>query len=81
VIWYFLPDVGYQPAEAEITVYNVLGKVVRRLVSQRQYPGEHKVTWDGKDDSGKEVASGIYFCRLKVSGLELVQPRKMVLLR
>ena len=81
VIWYFLPDVGYQPAEVEITIYNLLGKVVKTLVKKRQYPGEHKVRWDGKDDSGKEVASGIYFYRLKVSGLELVKPRKMVLLR
>jgi parallel beta-helix repeat protein len=81
VIWYYLPDVGYQPAEVEITVYNLLGKVVRTLVKTRQYPGQHKVLWDGKDDSGKEVASGIYFYRMKVSGLQLVKPRKMVLLR
>ena len=81
VIWYDLPDVGYQPAEVEITIYNLLGKVVRTLVKRRQYPGEHKVRWDGKDDYRKEVASGIYFYRLKVSGLELVKPRKMVLLR
>jgi hypothetical protein len=81
VIWYYLPDVGYQPAEVEITIYNLLGKVVKTLVKTRQYPGEHKVLWDGKDESGKEVASGIYFYRLKVSGLELVKPRKMVVLR
>ena len=81
VIWYFLPDVGYQPAEVEITVYNVLGKQVRALVKKRQYPGEHKVVWDGKDEEGKKVASGIYFCKLKVSGLDLVKPKKMVLLR
>jgi parallel beta-helix repeat protein len=81
VIWYRLPDVGYQPAEVEITIYNLLGKLVRTLVKTRQYPGEHKVLWDGRDDSGKEVASGIYFYRMKVSGLELVKPKKMVLLR
>jgi hypothetical protein len=81
VIWYFLPDVGYQPAEVEITIYNLLGKLVKTLVRKRQYPGEHRVMWDGKDDYRKEVASGIYFYRLKVSGLELVKPRKMVLLR
>lgn len=81
VVWYYLPDVGYQPAEVEITVYNVLGKLVRTLVRKRQYPGEHKVLWDGKDEEGNEAASGIYFCKLKVSGLELVKPRKMMLLR
>jgi hypothetical protein len=81
VIWYYLPDVGYQPAEVDITIYNLLGTTVRALVKTRQYPGEQKVLWDGKDDYEKEVASGIYFYRLKVSGIELVKPRKMVLLR
>jgi hypothetical protein len=81
MIWYYLPDVGYQPAEVEITIYNLLGKRVKSLVNGREYPGEHKVRWDGKDDSGKEVASGIYFYRLKVSGIELVKPKKMVLLK
>jgi len=81
VIWYYLPDVGFQPAEVEITIYNLLGKLVKTLVKTRQYPGEHKVLWDGKDESGKEVASGIYFYRLKVNGLELVKPKKMILLR
>jgi len=81
VIWYYLPDVGYQPAEVEITIYNLLGKRVKSLVNGREYPGEHKIRWDGKDDSGKEAASGIYFYRLKVSGIELVKPKKMVLLK
>jgi nitrous oxidase accessory protein NosD len=81
VVWYYLPDVGYQPAEVELTIYNLLGKRVRTLIKRSQYPGEYKVRWDGKDDFGEEVASGIYFCRLKVSGLELVKPRKMLLLR
>jgi len=81
VIWYYLPDVGFQPAEVELTIHNLLGKLVRTLVKKRQYQGEHKVLWDGKDKEGKEVASGIYFYRLRVSGLELVKPGKMVLLR
>ena len=81
VIWYFLPDVGYQPAEVEITIYNLLGKRVRTLVNEREYPGEHKARWDAKDDSENEAASGIYFYRLKVSGLELVKAKKMVLLK
>ncbi len=81
VIWYYLPDVGYQPAEVEITIYNLLGKTVKSLVNERQYPGEHKLTWDAKDDLGKEAASGIYFYRLKVSGIQLAKPKKIVLLR
>jgi hypothetical protein len=81
VIVYYLPDVGYQPAEVELTIYSVLGRVVRTLVKARQHPGEHRAVWDGKDDQGKDVASGIYFYRLKVSGIEFVGAKKMLLLR
>jgi parallel beta-helix repeat protein len=83
-IVYYLPDVGYQPAEVEIIIYNLLGQRVRILVKERQYPGEHRVTWDGKDDAGKDLASGIYFYRLIFSGTDLsplVKPKKMVLIR
>jgi nitrous oxidase accessory protein NosD len=81
VIVYYLPDIGYQPAEVELIIYNLLGKVVRTLVKERQSPGEYRITWDGKDDGGDDVASGIYFYRLKVSGIEFVKARKMVLIR
>ena len=81
VIVYYLPDLGYQPAEVELTIYNLLGKVVRTLIKERQYPGEHRAVWDGKDDEGNDVASGIYFYRLKVSGVDFVKAKKMVLIR
>jgi hypothetical protein len=81
VIVYYLPDIGYQPAEVELIIYNLLGKVVRVLAKERQSPGEHRITWDGKDDGGDDVASGIYFYRLKVSGVEFIKAKKMVLIR
>jgi hypothetical protein len=83
-IVYYLPDVGYQPAEVEIVIYNLLGQKVRTLVKEREYPGEHKVTWDGKDDKGNDLSSGIYFYKLTFSGVDLyplVKPKKMVLIR
>ena len=83
-IIYYLPDVGYQPAEVGIFIYNILGQKVRTLVKERKYPGEHSVTWDGKDDVGNDLASGIYFYRLTFSGTDLyplVKPKKMVLIR
>ncbi len=80
-ICYYLPDLGYQPAEVELKIYNILGELVTLLVSERQYPGIHRVVWDGKNDKGEDSASGIYFYRLKVSGIEFVRARKMVLLR
>ncbi len=83
-IVYYLPDVGYQPAEVEIFIYNILGQKVRTLVKERKYPGKHQVTWDGKDEEGNDLASGIYFYRLTFSGTDLyplVKPKKMVLIR
>jgi parallel beta-helix repeat protein len=80
-IRYYLPNIGYQPAEVELKIYNILGELVRVLVSERQYPGEHRVMWDGKNDRGEDLASGVYFYRLKVSGIEFVKGKKMVLVR
>jgi flagellar hook assembly protein FlgD len=53
-------------------------------VKERKYPGEHRVSWDGKDDQGNDLASGIYFYKLTFSGTDLyplVKPKKMVLIR
>jgi len=83
-IVYYLPDVGYQPAEVEIVIYNILGQRVITLVKERKYPGKHQVTWDGKDDAGNDMASGIYFYKMTFSGVDLyplVKPKKMVLVR
>ena len=50
--------------QVELTVYNLLGKKVRVLVNERQSKGEKIIFWDGKDDSGQEAASGVYFYQL-----------------
>jgi hypothetical protein len=51
----------------EVTVYNVLGHMVKRLFSGEQQRGTHILKWDGRDDRGKDVGSGIYFYRLKTA--------------
>ena len=60
-------------------LYNLLGQKVRTLVEAEMMPGNYQVIWDGKDDRGKDVASGIYLCRLK-SGPDW-EVRKMLLLK
>ncbi|MBD3404223.1 T9SS type A sorting domain-containing protein [candidate division GN15 bacterium] len=66
-------------AHATLEIYNSVGRLVRTLVGQRQPAGEHRVIWDGLDDSGSAVASGVYLYRLTTP--DLSQSRKMLLLR
>jgi hypothetical protein len=68
-----------QTAHVDLSVYNVMGQVVCRLVDRQQAAGEHVIIWNGRDEAGRPAASGIYFYRL-VSG-EFHQTRKMLLLK
>jgi hypothetical protein len=65
--------------QVTLTVYNVMGQAVCRLVDGSQGAGEHTVTWHGLDDAGRPVASGIYFYQLAAG--EFVETRKMLLLK
>ncbi len=62
-----------------LAVYNIMGQKVRELVADTMQAGIHSVVWNGKDDSGIEVSSGIYLSRL-ISG-ENVAANRMLLLR
>jgi hypothetical protein len=62
-----------------LRVYNVLGQVVRTLVDEPKSAGEYAVPWDGKNGQNEEVASGVYFYRIKAGDYESV--RRMTLLR
>jgi hypothetical protein len=68
-----------RPVHTTLTIYNIRGQKVRTLVDADKVPGEYKVLWDGKDDSGKDVASGVYFYQLKVG--DFSEPKKMLLLK
>ena len=69
------------PANAAVTlkVYNIIGREVNTLVEGVKPAGEHRIVWDGTDDSGVKVASGIYLYRLQAGATSLT--KKMVLLR
>ena len=62
-----------------LQIYDVLGRKVRTLVSEDLPSGYKSVFWDGKNDDGKEVASGVYFYQLKVGNFS--EPKKMLLLK
>jgi len=81
IIKYYLPNIGYQPAEVKLEIYDILGRAVRTLVDERQYPGEYSISWDGKDERREDLPSGVYFGRLFVSRAELTKPMKLMLIR
>jgi subtilisin family serine protease len=65
--------------EVHLAVYDVAGRMVRALAHRRYAAGRHSVIWDGRDDSGRVVASGTYFYRMTSSRETLT--RKMTLLK
>jgi subtilisin family serine protease len=69
------------PGDSFVTlrVYDVAGRPVRTLVSQSLGQGGHSVRWDGKTDSGQDVASGVYFSRLQTE--QDIRIKSMVLVR
>jgi hypothetical protein len=54
-----------------LTVYNLLGQPIRTLISDVRSAGVHTVTWDGKDDKGFNMASGVYIYRLETKDVNL----------
>jgi hypothetical protein len=60
---YSIPKAG----NVELVIYNMAGQKVRTLISGKQDAAYYKVVWDGRNDVGESVASGLYFYRL-VSG-------------
>ena len=75
-IQYALPTA----ADVELTVYNVVGQVVRTLVAEHQSAGRYTVEWDATDDSGHSLSAGLYFYRLQV-GDGFCEVKKMLLLK
>lgn len=66
-------------SQVEAAVYDVLGRKVRTLFDGRVPAGEHVLTWDGRDQQGARVASGVYVCRMACNGACLTS--KIIFLR
>ncbi len=65
-IAYTVPSSG---GAVEMTIYDVNGREVRTLVNETMNPGDRLAYWDGLDNAGERVGSGVYFARLNVDGL------------
>jgi len=66
-------------SHVSLVIYNILGQKVRTLVNEHQRPGVKTVSWDGKDEKGKGLSSGIYLYKLK--SREIIQTKRMLLLK
>ena len=62
-----------------LNVYNIKGEKVRTLVSGELEAGYHSIVWDGRDESGKPAASGVYFYKMKAD--KFLQTKKMILMK
>ncbi|HOX25493.1 MAG TPA: S8 family serine peptidase [Candidatus Krumholzibacteria bacterium] len=66
-------------SEVELAVFAIDGRRVATLLRENLSAGEHQATWDGRDASGRQVASGAYFYRLTANGRD--QVKRMVLVK
>lgn len=74
-IRFYLPLAG----KAQLKIYNARGQTVKEWTERHLEAGEHQVVWDGTNQTGRQVASGIYIVRLRFE--RQVRSRKMILLR
>ena len=70
-----LPERG----RVKLCIYAVNGQLVRTLVEKNMAAGPHSIRWDGQDDAGRSVTSGVYFYSLVTPRVR--ESRKMILLR
>lgn len=75
-ITYSLP----QATHVQLTIFNIQGQKIRTLVNDFQTAGTKSVTWNGLDDQGLEITSGVYFFRLK-AGNEFQKTKKMIFMK
>jgi len=74
-ISYSVPRAGTRTV---IQVFDVKGRVVRRLIDEQLDMGRHSITWDGFDDQGRALASGVYFIRVEI-GDDFKETKKIIL--
>ena len=78
IIHYTIPQ-SANLINTRLEIFNVLGQKVRTLINSRQSAGAHSVQWDGRDDAGKLLVSGVFIYRLKMGNF--VDMKKMLLVK
>ena len=70
---------GREGARLEVAVYDVHGRRVRALFEGHVPAGPHDFAWNGRDDSGRRVAAGVYLCRFRMD--DGVRTKRLVLVK
>ena len=68
-----------QKTKVRVTIYNAIGQIVKRLVNETQNPDSYSIIWDGTNNFGERVSSGIYFYQLLTEQYQ--STRQMILVR
>lgn len=68
-----------EPGDVQLVIYNIKGQNVRTMFNGCKISGSHKIVWDGTDQSGRVVSSGVYFYKLVAAGKTMT--RKMMVLK
>jgi N-acetylmuramoyl-L-alanine amidase len=74
-------DISYripETAQVSVSIFNIRGQRVRTLLHERQEAGLYAIAWDGLDNSGNSVASGIYFCHLQAGSRHATMKMSMI---
>lgn len=79
IIKFEITGTSGEAVQASLKVYNILGEKVKTLFDEAKYPGNHSVTWDGTNERGEKVSSGVYLYRLTTG--KYSETKKMTLLK
>lgn len=76
IIKYQIP----KDSEVTLTIYNMLGQEIKKIIVKKQYPGYYSFKWDGMNNYGRKVSSGIYIYKIETSS-GYAEANKMVFLK
>ncbi len=80
IIRYSLPGDPNEVKTTRLTIYDISGRVIKKLVDKRQAPGYYAIKWGDINNKRKEAHSGIYFVKLEIGG-GVVKMKKLVMIR
>ncbi len=75
IIQFEIPHINF----VQLNIYNVRGQFIKTLINQKMNPGPHSVYWNGTDELGNQVSSGIYVYTINSTGFQ--QANKMIFLK